>query len=207
MKIVVFGATGGTGIEVVKQALELGYWVTAVARRPEAVQLKHERLSVLRGDVFDPASIKAAMQGQDIVVSALGVQKSEPTTLYSEGVCNIMKAMQELGLSRLICVSASGLNPGPLLLRLIAKPLLWFFFKEAYTDMWKMEQLVQASSLDWTIVRPPRLSDKPVTGRYQVATNWPLSGGYTISRADVAHYIVHHLEDRSAYPAIVEIGY
>jgi putative NADH-flavin reductase len=207
MKIIVLGANGGIGSQVVMQGLDAGHDVTAVARRPESVTVKHERLTVVRGDAQDAASIAPLIAGQDVVVSSLGVGKNEPTTLYSQGVTNMMNSMQAANVSRILCISASGLNPGPLWQRIIAKPLLWYFLKHMYTDLARMEAAVKASALDWTIVRPPRLTDKPRTGVYQIATNKHLSHGMLLSRADTADYIVRHLKDAASYRAIVEIAY
>src|SRR5262245_24064602 len=125
MKIVVFGAQGGIGTHVVEQALTAGHEVTAIVRRPSAMTLQHKRLEIMQGDVLDAASFQAAVVGKDAVVSALGVRNRAPTTVYSQGVANIIQAMGAAGVRRLICVSASGLDPGPLWQRVIAKPMLW----------------------------------------------------------------------------------
>lgn len=207
MKIVVFGATGGIGQQAVEQALADGHEVTAVARRPAAITIQHPRLEVVAGDVLQPATIGQAVAGKDTVLSALGARDRGPTTVYSEGVANIMKAMQSARVRRIICVSASGLEPGPLVQRLFAKPLLWAFLKNMYTDLVQMETLVKRSSLDWTIIRPPRLTGGPRTGHYQIATNRQLSRIWTISRADVADYMLTHLTDPVSYCGVVEIAY
>jgi putative NADH-flavin reductase len=211
MKLIVFGATGGTGRLVVEQALAVGHTVTAVARRPSAVTVQHPRLTVRCGDVLEPATIMQPIAGQDAVVSALGVRNREPTTLYSAGIANIMAAMQAAAPGRrprrLICVSASGLDPGPGMVRWLAKHLLWRLFRYAYTDMACMEAAVEASDLDWTIIRPPRLTDKPRTGQYQIAINEHLPRGWSLARADLADYIVKHLNDLASYRAVVEVAY
>jgi putative NADH-flavin reductase len=207
MKLVVFGAQGGIGTHVVEQALTAGHEVTAVVRRPSAVTLRHERLDVIKGDVLEPATIRESVIEKDAVVSALGVRNRAPTTVYSEGVANIMLAMRAAHVRRLICVSASGLEPGPLWQRLFAKPLLWLILKNMYSDLARMETLVKASSLDWTILRPPGFTNGPRTGRYQTAVNQHLSRSLFISRADIADYIVNHLNDRSTYCGIVELAY
>jgi putative NADH-flavin reductase len=113
MKLVVLGATGGTGSQVVAQALAAGHIVTALVRRPAAVTLQHPRLEVIQGDVLEPATLAQPISRQDALVSALGVTKAGPTTLFSTGIANIMQAMQSAQVRRLICVSASGLDPGP----------------------------------------------------------------------------------------------
>src|SRR5574341_1684600 len=156
MKLVVIGATGGTGSQVVEQALAAGHRVTAIVRRPAAVALQHQRLEVIQGDVVEPATLAQPISGKDAVVSALGVTTDGPTTLFSTCIANIMQAMQSARVRRLVCISAGGLDPGPGLLRWLAKQLLWVMFKEAYTDMARMEAAVKASDLDWTIIRSPR---------------------------------------------------
>ncbi len=207
MKVVVFGATGGIGVQVVEQALEAGHEVTAVARRPSAVTLRHERLQVVQGDVLDEASVCKAIVGKEVVVSAVGVRNLAPTTVYSVGVANMMKAMQAADVCRIFCISASGLDPAPLWQRLIAKPMLWLILKNMYTDLVLMENEVSASDLEWTILRPPQLTNGPRTGHYQAAVNQPLSRIFRISRADVADYIVMHLNDETTYRGLVELAY
>jgi len=207
MKLVVFGATGGIGAQVVEQALVVGHEVTAVARRPEAITLRHDCLKVVQGDVLDAASVRRAVMGREVVVSAVGARDLAPTTVYSVGVANIMQAMEAGHVRRLFCVSASGLDPKPLWQRLIAKPMLWLILKNMYTDLVRMETEVEASRLDWTILRPPQLTDGARTGHYQAVVNDRLSRILKISRADVADYIVTHLNDESTYRGLVELAY
>ncbi len=207
MELIVFGATGGTGGQVVEQALGAGHMVTAVARRPSAITLQHERLEVVQGDVFEPSTFEGALAAKDAVIAAMGVNLRTPSTVYSEGSANIMRAMRAAGVHRLIAVSAGGLDPGPLWQRLIARPLLWLLFKNGYTDMARMEVEIKESGLDWTIIRPPKLTDEPRSGGYQVAVNQHLSQGWKLSRADLADYIVKHLDDPVTYCGLVEIAY
>jgi putative NADH-flavin reductase len=214
MKVIVFGSTGGIGRQAVEQALEAGHTVTAVARRPEKLTLRHENLRVVRGDVLDAAAfepggaVAGAMQGQAAVISAIGVEKREPTTLYSEGVMNIARAMRLAGVRRMLCISATGLKPGPFFQRVIAGPILWAILRDMYTDLVRMEEFVKRSELDWTIVRPPRLTDGPRTGKYEVKINTTFHrGGWSLSRADTADFMVTHLADPATYCATVEVAY
>jgi putative NADH-flavin reductase len=207
MKIIVFGANGGIGSKVVEQALEAGHQVTAVVRRPASITIQHPQLKVGQGDVLKPETIQAPMAGQDAVISSLGVTVNEPTTVYSQGVANIIRAMQATGVQRLMCISASGLDPGPLYQKVIAKLFLWRAFKHSYTDLVRMEAIVNASSVNWTIVRPPRLTDKERTGHYKIAVNKHLANGLMLSRADTADYMLKHLNDPQAYHGLVEIAY
>src|SRR5437764_1203871 len=127
MKLVVFGATGGIGAQVVQQALAAGHEVTAVARRPEAITLRHECLKVVQGDVLDAESVRKAVMGKDVVVSAVGARDRGPTTVYSQGNANILQAMQAAHVRRIFCISASGLDPAIWWQKIAAKVFLWRF--------------------------------------------------------------------------------
>jgi uncharacterized protein YbjT (DUF2867 family) len=153
MKLLVFGANGGIGRHVVEQSLAAGHTVSAVTRRPETVTLRHPQLSVRRGSVLDPASLATLIDGQDAVVSAIEVASRAPTALYSRGLDNLLEVMQPAGVRRLVCISATGLDPGHFLQRWIAKPVLWRVFREMYSDLVRMAELVKSSSVDWTIAR------------------------------------------------------
>jgi putative NADH-flavin reductase len=185
--------------------------VTAIARNPAALTLQHKRLKVLQGDVLAPVTLPVtlpeAVSGQDAIVFAVGAADRSPTRVYSAGVMNVLMAMCEARVRRLICVSASGHDPGALIQKLIARPLLWWIFKHGYTDMSHMEIIVKASSIDWTILRPPRLTHGERNGRYKVAVNKQLSNGWLLSRADLADYIVKHLRDPTTYRSMVEVAY
>ncbi len=207
MKLVVFGSTGGIGFQVVEQALAAGHEVTAVARRPSAITLRHGHLEVVQGDVLEPETIRGAIAGKDAVISAVGARNRAPTTVYSEGVANMIEAMQSTHVRRLFCVSASGLEPGPLWQRLIAKPILWTVLKEMYSDLVRMEAVVKRSTVDWTILRPPTLRNGPRTGHYRVALNQHLRRCLVISRADVADYILRQLNNAESRCTVVELAY
>lgn len=110
VKVVVFGATGDTGIPLVKQLLQEGYEVTALVRKPENFMLSGEQLEVVKGDVLNPSTIEGKMTGKDAVLSVLGGNYREPTTVYSEGMKNIIREMNQAGVKRLICLSAETLK-------------------------------------------------------------------------------------------------
>jgi putative NADH-flavin reductase len=209
MKLTVFGATGGIGKILWAQAILAGHEVTAVARRPEAITFTHNRLRVLRGDVLDPSTLAAAIEGQDAVISAIGTTERGPTTLYSQGVGNIIRAMDDARMRRLLVVSADGLEAGPevpFVRRLLTRYVVQRMFADSYADLRIMEQLVRASDLEWTIVRPPRLTNGPLTGRYQVGVDTVLKRAWQISRADVADYLLRHIDDPVSLCAQVEIA-
>lgn len=209
-KLLIIGATRHTGYHLMRQALDSGYAVTALARDPARLDVRHERLTVLQGDVMDAATLAPALAGQDAVVSTIGVTSRAPTTLYSEGMRHILQAMRETGVQRLVAVSATPLSrdagdtwPS----RYIMKPLLLALFRPVYADMAIMEKEIRDSDLDWTILRPPRLTDKPATGRYRTALNLSVRRGNVISRADLADAILKLLDDPKTIRAAVGIGY
>lgn len=196
MRMVIFGAQGPTGRILTKQTLDSGHTVVAVTRHPEAFPLQHACLQVVYGDVFDRSSVEQAVTGQDAVLSTLGVPYSrKPITLYSQGMTNILQAMQHHGLRRLVCVSSGGTNPhhdpgeGFIFGRII-KPIVG---KTTYADMRRMEELVEESDRDWTIVRPARLFDTPAVTSYRVAQAYMVPGGHKTSRTDLADFMLHQL--------------
>jgi len=210
MRLLVIGATRGAGQQVMQQALAAGHTVTALARDPARLDVRHERLSVVRGDVLDPATLAPAMVGQDAVISSIGVTARGATTLYSEGMRHIIQAMHATGVTRLVAVSAWPLSRDDgdtLPARLLLKPLIWALLRPVYADMATMEHEMRQSDLDWTIVRPPRLTDKPPTGRYRTARNRSVRRGYVIARADLAGAILTLLDDPTARRAAIGIGY
>lgn len=208
--LLVIGASRHTGKEVMQQALAAGHAVTALARDPARLDARHERLRVVRGDVLDPATLAPAIAGCDAVVSSLGVTSAyrAPTTLYSDGMRNIIEAMRGADVRRLVAVTAAPLGPSSddtLLMRVLSKAL-WTFASEVYADMTRMEEVIRASGLDWTILRPPRLTDKAATGRYRTAINGGVRGGYSIARADLAAAILALLDDPATLRAAIAIG-
>ncbi|WP_344581342.1 SDR family oxidoreductase [Nonomuraea roseoviolacea] len=211
MRITVFGATGRTGWRVVGQALHAGHEVTAVVRDPAALErhnLGGPRLTVVRADVMDPAAIRPAVAGHDAVVSAIGPRGSGPTTVCADSIASIMEAMAAEGVRRLVAVSASGFvreGDGPLT-RLVAKPILNRVLRHAFADMRRMEDLVRASGLDWTIVRPPQLTEGPRTGSYRSAIDRNVRGGVRVSRADLADCVLRCLDERGPLHAALAIG-
>lgn len=195
MNIVVFGATGGTGREVVKQALAQGHTVTAFVRDPARLSLEDEMLRVVVGDALDPEPVAQAVSGQDAVVVALGSRDRSNRTVRAEGTANVIQAMGIHSVPRLIVVSAGGVGDSyrqaPLVLKAIIKTLL----RNTYADHEQQEQYVRDSALEWVIVRPALLSDGPFTGQYHTGTaDVDLPGG-RVTRADVADFVLKQLTD------------
>jgi putative NADH-flavin reductase len=186
VKLFILGATGGTGLELVRQAPGRGHQVTAFGRSaaPEpAVNVK--------GDVMDAAALAPAMKGQDAVVFTLGPRTMEPTTLYSKGMEATLKAMGDAGVQRLAVVSLAILFPG--IMGPIGRIGRWFL-RNGANDAEVMEREVQASKLDWTIVRPPRLTNGGATGHWRSELDALPKGGWRISRADLATSLLELLE-------------
>jgi len=215
MHLTVFGGTGGTGEQVIRAALEAGHTVTAPARDPSrirtSIRTSHERLRTIRADVLDPPSLAGTVDDADVVVSALGAPGGKgPTTVYSTGVANILDAMHMAGVRRFIGITALPVTPRAevsVLERLVIYPILYRFFGAGYADMERMEQVLRRSEVDWTVVRPPRLTDGPATGRYRTAVNHHLPRGRSISRADLAAAMLRLLDDPQAVRATVGVAY
>jgi putative NADH-flavin reductase len=210
VKLTVFGATGPTGREVVGQAMAAGHHVVAVARRPEAMEASNPLLEVIRGDVMDPESLPPAFAGTQAVLSALGARELKgPTKLYSQGTAAILSAMAAAGVTRFVGVTAAPVAPVPeksALDRYIAHPLLWRFFGGGYADMAAMEELVARSECDWTIFRPPRLTNGAPTNHYRTIVGEPLSRCWNLRRADLAAAMLASLEDTSLTKRAVNIA-
>jgi putative NADH-flavin reductase len=199
MKLLVFGSTGGTGRELVKQALAQGHEVTAFARNPAKLDdIAPPGLQMVRGDVLDPAAVEKALPGHDAVLCAIGAGAGR-TTLREEGTRNIIRAMEKAGMRRLICQSSIGIGNSRANLGFLTKYVIVpVFLRHAFADHERQEAVVKASALDWTIVRPPHLKDGPWTGTYRhgfPTTDTRIQG--KISRADVADFMLKQLVDNS----------
>ena len=195
-RILIVGATGGTGRHLVTQALARGLQVTALVRDPGKLAADHPRLTVARGDVLDPASVQAAMLGQDAVVSALGHKRFfYPTRILSQGTRNLLQAMVAQGVRRLVCETALGIGSSGgrmgLLFTLFVIPVILPFY---FWDKTRQEQLIAASETDWVIVRPGALTNGEKRGRYRHGAD---IGSFLltvrISRADVADFMLDQL--------------
>jgi putative NADH-flavin reductase len=194
MKLIVFGATGGTGQQLVTQALAQGHQVTAFVRRPEAVTIRNPDLTVVQGDILDKEVVREAVAGQDVVLSALGT-RSGPAVL-PEGTRAILEAMKEHGVQRSLWVSSFGAGDslkqmGWLAQTLIVKGLL----RQAIEEKNAQERIIMASDGDWIIARPGGLTDGPLTGQYRVTGPGDKVGRPAISRADVADFMLKNLTD------------
>lgn len=194
MKVAIFGATGGTGLELVKQALERGHTVAAFARDPAPLADSGDGLTIITGDVYDMTDVARCVRGQDAAVCALGARDLQKTTIRAAGTVNIINGMKQEGVNRLIVVSAMGIGASWNSLSLFNKLFLATLLRNTRADHEAQEAAVKASGLDWTIIRPSGLVDAPATGVYKVGENIRAKTS-KIPRADVAGLILNELEE------------
>jgi putative NADH-flavin reductase len=202
-KVLVIGASRGIGLETVKAALLAGHGVRALARSGANIPIQNANLDKLSGDALDRDVIRKALDGVEAVIQTLGVDISpraifERTTLFSQSTRILVDAMKAAGVKRLIAVTGLGAGDsrghGGLLYDAIAFPLI---LKRVYDDKDVQERIIRSSGLDWTIVRPGLLTNRPATGQYRVLTkprDWRFG---VISRADVADFLVRQIDDRA----------
>lgn len=211
MRVAIFGATGGTGVQLTSQALRRGHHVVALARRPETVRIRHPRLRVVAGDVTVPGAADPVVAGAEVVLSALGIgYRRHATTVYSAGTANILAAMERASVARVLVVSTSSLAiPGPERFGewLVARFLLHPMLRRPYADMLAMERLLRQSAADWTLVRAARLTNGKPRGTWRVAEEGKLSGCWSISRADLASYLLDQAAGTRLARVTVEIAY
>ena len=198
MRIAVVGAAGKSGRLVTEQALQRGHEVTALARRPDTVTARHDRLTVRAADVLNPGSLTGAFDGAEAVVSTLGIGTSkQPTEVYSTGMANVLAAAPAVPV---VVISASPAGPPadhPPFARRVLVPILWRFVAGAsYADMRRMEAMLADSDADWVSLRPPYLVDKPAKGRYRLH---PKPNGRSLRYADLADALIDVIDRRDLY--------
>jgi putative NADH-flavin reductase len=195
MKVAIFGATGSVGRELVKQAIEAGHTVTALVRDPAKMRFDDGSVRLIQGDVLDLAAVEQAVQGQDAVVCVLGAGRKG--FIRAEGTKNIIRAMEKMDVRRLICQSTLGVGDSSGNLNFWWKYIMFgLLLRPAYADHVRQEELVKASSLDWTIVRPAAFTDGYRTGEYRHGFSADdKAATLKISRADVADFLLKQLTD------------
>ena len=210
MRILIVGASQGTGALAVRAALDKGHRVTAFARSPQKLALDHAQLEKVTGDFHQAASVEAAVPGHDAVIvtasaTRLSAFKDNPR-YFSQGTGTVIDAMKKAGVKRLVVLSALGVGQSrPLLNPVIRALTIGFLLKVPYEDHERQEELVRASGLDWVIARPGRLTNGVARRRYEKKTaieRLPSS----ISRADVAEFLVEACEVPTWVGHAVQLG-
>jgi putative NADH-flavin reductase len=200
IRVLIVGATGGTGRQLVEQALERGHTVTALARDRSALRVEHPRLTVVQGNVLDYQAVEAAVRGHDAVVSALGHKRFfGPTRILSEGTRNVLHAMETHSVQRFVCETALGIGDsagrmGVYYTFFVIPIILPFYF----WDKTRQERLIAASHVNWVIVRPGALTNGAKRGRCR---HGPTVGSFLrtvrISRADVADFMLDQMTENA----------
>jgi putative NADH-flavin reductase len=221
MKLTVFAATGGIGRQILEQAVAAGHDVTAVARNPKKLS-RGVRIVTVDLAAADPAALESAVEGADAVLSGLGPRSSSDVGVAWQGTRAIVQAMKATNVRRIVVVSAAPIGtvaspgrPKPpkhdvgdgFFMRNLFSPLIKAALGKHYADLALMEDILRDSGLDWTIVRPPRLTDKPLTGTYRTAYGQNLRRGLFISRADVAHLMLRVLGQPETIRQTIGIAY
>jgi putative NADH-flavin reductase len=207
MKLLILGATGATGLQIVAQAVERGHAVTAFVRNPGALETFGDRITVVRGNPLDPAELIGALAGQGAVLSAFGprlpISKADADLLQRFAVA-LTLGMQKTGVRRVVIESTAFLfkdavfPPAHLFGRL--------FFPGVVRDAGEMESIVAHSGLHWTLVRPPQLTNKPATGKYRTTIGHLPPFGFNISRADVADFMIKAGENHASIQKVVGLA-
>lgn len=197
MKAIIFGATGKIGRHLIDQTLKQGHEVAVFVRSPKKLDHPSASLEVIQGDVLDEASVERAVKGRDIVLCALGMPLLNKDGLRARGTKNIVRAMGQTGVKRLVCLSAFGTGDSwdalPIHYKYLMAPVLMRYM---YADHGRQEKHIKSSSLDWTIVRPAHFVDGEHTGQYRHGFgvgDEPVK--LKISYADVADFMLKQLAD------------
>jgi len=221
MKLTIFAATGGIGHQALEQAVAAGHDVTAVVRNPGKLS---RQVRVVKADLTtaDAEALAPAVDGADAVLSGLGPRSKAEYGVVTRGTRAITGAMQATGARRIVVVSAAPVGtvasrgrPNPpkhdpgdgFFMRHLLNPMVKAAFGRLYTDLAQMEEDLANSGLDWTVVRPPRLTNKPLTGHYRTAYGQNIKRGLFISRADVAHLMLAALDDPETAKQIISVAY
>lgn len=192
MKVALFGATGGTGRQVLSQGLAKGHEFCALARSPEALE-QTQGLEIVAGDVRDPLAVERCVAGAEAVICVLGSHGgAEP--VEAEGTQQIVEAMQRLGITRLIAVTSLGVGDSRDQVPAFFRVIMQLTLKKIMAAKEVQEQLIRDSGLEWTLVRPGGLTDGPATGTYLSGTDKSIKAT-RVSRADVADFVLQQLSD------------
>lgn len=210
MNIFLFGATGGTGKEILIKLLEQKHQVFVLARNPETLNIANDNLKIIKGSIYNPGTYQNELSQCDLVISALGTGTSrKPTEIYSKGGQQIIKAMQKANVKRLITLTAGAFDPtDPATRSFIIKYIVQPLFKNIYSDMQKWETMLENSKgIDWTIIRPSRLTNGKEKDKYRIQRDHCPKGGSKISRSDLADFIVKQVSSNQYIHQKVAIAY
>jgi putative NADH-flavin reductase len=222
MRLTIVAATGGIGSQLLRQAVTAGHEVTVVVRDPRRLPDVPVRVVVQDLAAADPAGLVSAVDGADAVLSGLGARSGAQAGVASRGTRALVQAAEATGVRRIIVVSAASVgtvpspgrpnpprhNPGDgLFMRYLAAPLAKAAFRRHYVDLALMEDILRDSDLDWTVIRPPRLLNGRLTGRYRTAYEHNVRAGMFISRADVAYYMLDVIDRRETVHRVIGIAY
>lgn len=194
MRVLVPGATGSVGRHVIKQALERGHEVLAIARNTESLTLEHPNLTKADVDILNAAHVEPLLEGVDAVISTVGIGVSKsPTTLYSAGTKNLVDGMRTHGVKRLVVISSEvaehWAHQGPFKLWVVL-PLLQRFIGATYDDMRRMDIVLWESDVQWTAIRAPRIRTIDGKRSYRLSSNGPLKRGWFITATDMATSLI-----------------
>jgi putative NADH-flavin reductase len=212
MRVTIFGATGGIGGHIVRQALDRGWEATAVVRDPARLDVRHPALEVAAvPDLSDPARVRPALRGSDAVLSGVGPRGRNDGPVAAPATRTILDAMAAEGVRRLVVVSAAPVGPVPdgdsFVNRRLLLPVISAAFANVYADLREMEQEMADSTTDWTVIRPPKLVNSSRKQRYRTAIDGNVPRGHTISRADVAHAMLAAVDDPATVRHAIGIAY
>lgn len=194
LRILILGATGGVGRHVAERALLAGHQVTVLVRDASRLTLAHPALTVRQGDALDAEAVRAVVRGQDAVISVLGAPALNTDRIRERGARVLADAMEAEGVRRLVMLSSHGIfetaDELPWHMRWLVVPL---YLKRAFADHEGQETVIKGTDLDWTLVRPPHLTDGPATGRFEHGLGADVARSMKIPRADVATFLLQQV--------------
>ena len=220
MNLIIVAATGGIGRQLIEQASDAGHNVTAIVRNPRALPQTTRRFVTDLANA-DSTTLESAIEGAHAVLSGLGARSSADDGVAAHGTRAIVQAMRVVGVKRVVVVSAAPVgtvaspgHPYPprhdsgdgFFMRHLLAPMTKFALRRHYADLARMEDVLRESSAEWTIVRPPRLTDGPKSRRYRIAFGQNLRRGLSISRADVADFMLRAVEDPRTIRQVIGIA-
>jgi putative NADH-flavin reductase len=199
MKLAIFGATGETGKQLVKQALEKGNKVTSYVRNPQKLNIEHECLTIIQGELTNKTAIENAISGVDVVISVLGPRSGSKSKPITQGMQNVIPAMEKQNIRRLIISSTLSLSDPddlPDFKSRVLINLVKLINRAVYEEIISVGKVVRSSNLDWTIIRLPLLNNNPKSGKVKVGYLGRKEVGLKISRADIADFMLKQVQDK-----------